>query len=295
MLAVSTRGRARARPARASAGAREGDLRPPHDPQRDRRDRPRGRRARLHGGRAPGLRPRGAGDERQRQRRRGRARGRRAARLAPARRRRRAARRLLGRRGARPGRLRPLRAPPLRGGAPPDPRLREPRHGRLPGREGGRLHRPRGGGPGDRGRPAQGPPARRARGVAGRRLRPCVVLGRRHPGRRDLHRVGPVLPPGLRPSRERRRVAGRRRTPGPRPMRSWRWPRGSAGERQRRLGGEVERPAGARFPSSRAPPANRAGAKRRSPTFRVRFVCAAGRSGALPARVGSLTTPPSRS
>ncbi len=67
---------------------------------------------------------------------------------APAAERRGAARRLLGRGGDRPRRLPPLRDPPEPRRAAPDPRLREPRHGRLPGREGRRLRGLRRGGPG---------------------------------------------------------------------------------------------------------------------------------------------------
>ena len=62
-------------------------------------------------------------------------------------------------------------------------------------------------GPPDRGRAARGPARRGGRGAPRRRLRPRVVRRRGHPRRRDLHRARRLLPPGLRPDRERGRRA----------------------------------------------------------------------------------------
>ena len=140
------------------------------DDERDRRDRACGRGARGDGRRAPRLGPRRPGDERQRQRRRRAAHDRRAHPRAPAPARQRAAARLLGRRGARPARLAPLRQPARERRATPDRRVPEPRHGRQPGSEAGRLRR--------RARSA----ARRAPAPCGSRP-PCAATCRRRPRR----------------------------------------------------------------------------------------------------------------
>ena len=225
------RGRAGAARAGADGGRHRG--RDAAHPQRDRRAARPGGAPRGDARRAPRLRARGPGHQRQRQRGGRRARAGGAAARPP-----RPALRLLGRRGARPLRLARLRRLAQRRRAAADRRLHQPRHGRLAQSRALRLRR----GPGARGARAgaAGAQAGVRRDHDRRVVGPRAVRGRRDLGRRRLLGLGGaqerapgarlrrprrpparlLLPPPLRHARPRRREgprgAGRRRRAGAR-------------------------------------------------------------------------------